>query len=124
MLAVADNQGIESTIVPMVASGFCSGLARTAGICGAVTGAVMALGLLEGRTSPEQTMDPIYDHVQQLMDRFQEKFGSLTCGELTGVHLGTPEGQQEFKEKNQIEKCGEYVAEAVRLVYELAGEDS
>lgn len=41
--ALAKSQGIESDLLPRVATAFCSGMARTCGTCGALTGAVMGI---------------------------------------------------------------------------------
>jgi len=116
LLAVAESQGIESDLLSKIATGFCSGMARTGGFCGALSGAIMAQGLLTGRSEPGASVDEHYARVQELIRQFEEKFGATNCQELTGVHLGTPEGQAAFREKNQIEQCLNYAAEAARLV--------
>lgn len=121
MLAVAEHEQIQSEILPRVASGFCSGMARTGGMCGAVSGGVMAIGLSLGRSVPSDAIDPCYQAVREFMARFSSRFEALNCLELTGVHLGTPEGQAEFKEKGQIKQCTEYVQEATRMVMEIVG---
>ena len=118
-MAVAEANGIESDLLPKIATGFCSGMARTGGICGALNGGIMSLGLLEGRREPGESVDEVYAKVQILIEKFEAKFGALTCRELTGVHLGTPEGQAEFREKNQIENCLNYAEETTRIVLDL-----
>ena len=119
LLAVAEHKDIHSELIPRIATGFCSGMARTGGMCGAVTGGVMAIGLLLGRNTPQEPVDRSYEAVRAFMQRFEARFGSLNCQELTGVHLGTPEGQAAFKAKNQIEQCIDYVGEAARMVVEI-----
>jgi len=96
-------------------------MARTGGMCGAVSGGVMAIGLSLGRSVPSDAIDPSYQAVREFMARFSSRFEALNCLELTGVHLGTPEGQAEFKEKGQIKQCTEYVQEATRMVMEIVG---
>ncbi len=91
---------------PRMASGFCSGVGRTGGMCGALSGAVMALGLLHGRDSGQASLETVYAMVQELTAEFQERFGALTCAELTGVDFRTAEGQQAFRERNlKLELC-------------------
>jgi C_GCAxxG_C_C family probable redox protein len=119
-LAVAESQGIESDLLPKIATGFCSGLARTGGLCGALGGAIMGLNLMTGRNDPGASTEENYALVNELIDQFIEKFGSTNCKELTGVHLGAPEGLTEFREKNQIEHCLNYAEEATRMVLSLA----
>lgn len=79
----------------------------------------MAIGLLLGRDTPEDSLDPCYQAVRLLLDEFSNRYGALNCLELTGVHLGTPEGQADFKEKGQIKMCTNYVGETARMVVEI-----
>jgi C_GCAxxG_C_C family probable redox protein len=88
-------------------------------MCGAFTGGVMALGLALGRHSPEESVDHTYEAVREFKQRFEARFGSINCQELTGVHLGTPEGQLAFKEKGQIKSCTDYVGYATQLVVDI-----
>jgi hypothetical protein len=80
----------------------------------------MALNLLTGRSEPGAPVDRNYELVQKLVSQFQDRFGSNNCQILTGVHLGTPEGQTAFREKNQIANCLNYAEEVTRRVLELA----
>ncbi|MFO7595208.1 MAG: C-GCAxxG-C-C family protein [Desulfocurvibacter africanus] len=93
-------QAAWSGFAPRMASGFCSGVARTGGMCGALSGAIMALGLLHGRDSGQESLEAVYAMVQELVNEFQERFGAVTCAELTGVDFRTAEGQQAFRERN------------------------
>ncbi len=122
-MAVAKSQSIEFDILPKIATGFCSGLARTGGICGALSGAIMGLNLMTGRSEPGAPVDENYALVNKLIDQFEEKFGSTNCKELTGVDLGTPEGQIEFREKNRFEQCLNYAEEATRMVLNLTDQE-
>lgn len=97
---------VRAGFVPRMASGFCSGVARTGGMCGALSGAIMALGLLHGRDSGQASLETVYAMVQELTAEFQERFGASTCAELTGVDFRTAEGQQAFRERNlKLELC-------------------
>ncbi len=78
----------------------------------------MAISLYMGRDLPTDRKDDCYATIRDFMKSFSTKFGDLNCEKLTGVHLGTPEGQILFKEKEQIKRCTEYVGEAVRIVLE------
>ncbi len=119
-MAVAESQGIQSEYLPQIATGFCSGFSRTGGTCGAVNGAVMALGLLRGRSQPGAPVDEIYQRVQILVHRFEVQFGANDCQTLTACHLGSPDGQEKYRITNQKEKCLDYVEEATRMILELS----
>ncbi|HSB65903.1 MAG TPA: C-GCAxxG-C-C family protein [Anaerolineales bacterium] len=119
LLAVAEHQHIQSEVIPRIASGFCGGLAHTGGMCGAVSGGIMAISLSLGRDIPDRRNDQCYKTVQEFMKRFADRFGEVNCQKLTGVLVGTLEGKAIFNEKGQIKLCTEYVGEAVRFVLEL-----
>ena len=119
-MAVAESQGIESDLFPKIATGFCSGLARTGGLCGALSGAILGLNLLTGRNEPNVSTEENYAMVEDLIEHFEEKFGSTNCRDLTGVDLGSPEGLAKFREKKQLENCLDYAEETTRMVSSLA----
>jgi C_GCAxxG_C_C family probable redox protein len=121
--AIAERQGIESDLVPGIATGLCAGMARRGGPCGAMTGAILALGMIYGRKTAEQPVQDTFDAVQEMMDQFVERFGSSNCTELLGVDLGTPEGQQAFKDQNLGERCSLYTGVATALVDEIANSE-
>ncbi len=50
LVALAKAQGVDSEILPRVATAFCSGMSRTYGTCGALTGAIMGVSLALGRS--------------------------------------------------------------------------
>ena len=120
LLAVAESQGIETDLLPKIATGFCSGLARTGGLCGALSGAIMGLNLMTGRNEPNASTEENYALVRNLIEQFEDKFGSTACRELTGVNLGSPNGIAEFREKNQLENCLNYAEVATGMVLSLA----
>jgi C_GCAxxG_C_C family probable redox protein len=123
LLAMAEQQGIQSDVIPKIATGFCSGFSRTGGLCGAVSGAVMGIGLALGRTEPGAQVDPAYTAVRSFLERFEAQFGARTCLALTGVHLGTPEGQAAFLENNIFPRCQEYAAQAALLAFQSIDEN-
>ena len=79
----------------------------------------MSISLALGRSTPADKSDPCYQSVRSFMGCFSAHFGSLNCLELTGFHLGTPEGHAAFLASDQIERCTEYVAESTRIVVEI-----
>jgi C_GCAxxG_C_C family probable redox protein len=122
LLAIMERKGLQSDIAPRIATGFCSGMARTGGTCGAVSGAIMGLSLESGRSSPEENIDKTYDKVKILLDNFEEKFGSTKCPDLIECDLNTEEGQLAYKENNRFVQCLEYTGEAAKMAMELIEE--
>ncbi len=122
LLAVAEHKHIHSDIIPRIATGFCGGLAYTGGTCGAVSGGIMAISLYQGRNQPTDSKERCYQTVREFLVQFTTEFGEVNCQKLTGVQLGTPEGQATFKEKGLIKQGTEYVGEAVKMVLDLMEE--
>ena len=116
--AVAESRGIKSDLIPRIATGFCSGLSRTGGICGAVSGGVLAINLACGRNDASQSLENNYQRVQTFLSAFEAKFGSTNCERLIGCRLDTPEGQQFFKANKLMEKCRMFTREAARMANE------
>jgi len=88
-----------------LASGFGAGIAYRGEMCGAVSGAIMALGLRYGyqevtdTTSKENMMKII----RKFLDLFEEQHGSVICSKLLNVDIGTPEGLA-YARENEIFK--------------------
>ena len=72
------NPGLSDDAVRM-ASGFGGGLGHAGCLCGALTGATMVLGMLQGRVSPRESREPVYASAREFHDRFREKFGATCC---------------------------------------------
>jgi C_GCAxxG_C_C family probable redox protein len=119
LLAVAQQAGIDSALIPQIATGFCSGVSRTKGMCGAVSGGIMALGIVLGRATPDLPPDRIYDRVRQFLSSFETRHGSLNCFELTGLDFLTAEGREQFKRAGLRDKCREFTGHAARRVAEI-----
>ena len=95
----APELGLSEKTALKIASAFGGGMVRQGEVCGAVTGALMTLGLKYGSTSPDNE-EEIREASQELMQRFKEKNGSLLCRELLGYHLIIPEELEAAKESD------------------------
>jgi C_GCAxxG_C_C family probable redox protein len=87
LLAIAESQGIQSDLIPRIATGFCSGISRSGGMCGAVSGAIMGINLVAGRNSPTESIEFSYTLTQKLINRFEKQFGSVNCCQLIAAIL-------------------------------------
>ena len=120
--AIAESQGIHSDLIPRIATGFCSGISCTGGMCGAVSGAIMGIGLAAGRNSPAELFEPTYTLVQMLIHAFEEQYGSANCRQLLGCDLATESGQNYFMENNLMESCLQYADGATSIALSLIAE--
>ena len=118
LLAVAEELGIENELIPSIASGFCSGMARTGGLCGAVAGGVMALGLVYGHQNKTQSSDKIYAIEKIFLKEFTDKFGSSNCEELVHSDFNTPQGQAYFNDNKLYLKCHQMIEVATDMALE------
>lgn len=119
--AVAESQNITNELIPRIATGLCSGIARTGGLCGAVGGAILAINMLCGRDDTTSTVESNYEVVRDFLRRFEAEFGNTNCYELIGCRLDTPDGQAFFKENNLWNDCLIYTREAGRLAIQSIG---
>jgi C_GCAxxG_C_C family probable redox protein len=81
-------------------------------MCGAVAGAVLALGIRD-YLAPDGKAGEVPENkkvLQQLIADFETEFGGLTCRGLTGHDMRTKEGYAKFKADPISEKCADYVA--------------
>lgn len=117
--AVAEHAGIQSTLIPKISTGFCGGISRTKGLCGAVSGGVMALGMILGRNSADMSVDDIYGKTQEFLCTFENQYGSSNCFDLTGCDFNLAVDIQRWKESGMANKCMEFTGAAARMVTEI-----
>lgn len=124
LLSVAESKNLHSDIIPRISTGFCGGISRTCGLCGAVSGAIMAISLFYGRRSPEEPMEQCYVPVRKMIGRFEQRFGSTNCRELTGLDLGTEEGRKKFFSDGWFDRCATFTEEAAGMALSIIEEKS
>ncbi len=121
--AIAKSEGIESSVLPRVATALCSGMSRTGGPCGALTGAVLGVGLVLGRSNASESVQPAYLATQRLVQAFEDRFGSRDCKTLLdGCDLNTPAGQARFKEQGLARRCEAYTCGAAEIAARVIAE--
>lgn len=122
VVSLAKAQGVESDLLPRLATAFCSGMARTCGTCGALTGAIMGISLALGRSKSGEPVQTAYAATQRLVGEFEKEFGHRDCHVLLGCDLGTAEGQTTFREKQLAQRCAEYTAKAAEIAARILSE--
>ena len=123
LIAVSDVLGIKADVIPKIATPFGGGIGRRGSICGAVSGAIMAIGLEYGRMGPSEDKEKAYELALRFYERFEKKFGSVLCHDLIECDLRTPEGRKKAKDlRVHEEKCCRFVAGAADIVTGLMKE--
>ena len=79
-------------------TGFGGGVARTGAVCGALAGAIAALGSKVGRVEPEDDAGKqlCYRLGQKVIERFRERVGSTDCKDIIGFVLADPGGAERY----------------------------
>ena len=122
MLAFADEIGLSEERAAALAKPMGAGMGRLRETCGAVSGAVLCLGLLY----PDMGKGEMYALVQEFAGRFKEENGSYNCGELlagAGIAAETspsPEARTAAYYKKR--PCAELVYSAARILQEMTEE--
>lgn len=94
-------------------------------VCGACTGALMALGLKYGQCEIEDLDSRLKtnDVTVKFLELFRKENGSYICKELLGCDLATPEGKEYAKEHNLFtDFCPHMIVSAVKIAEQLLEE--
>jgi C_GCAxxG_C_C family probable redox protein len=113
--------GMEKETCLKVASGFGGGMGRSGGVCGAITGVFMVIGLKYGSASAEDKDAKLqtYQLVANALESFRNRTGSVNCRDLLGFDLGTPEGQTRAKQPGSFDICAGIVRSAAEIVEKI-----
>ena len=116
---------VDSEIIPRIAYAFAGGIGNSGSVCGAVAGAVMAIGLKQERG---ETMEEGLRNLavaQEFRRRFEAEMETIYCRELTGADLSTKEGIEQFMSSDTPQTvCFPAVGVAYKLVVDLLKESS
>lgn len=115
VLALAEMQKIESSLVPGMATAFCGGIASTGGICGAITGAVMGISLALGRSAPDESREKVFAATKQLLSEFEQVFGFRNCSELKGLVRHGTNGTAKEGSGRSNSPCAAYTGTAAEI---------
>ena len=117
----SEQFGLDQLTALKISSGFPAGM-QMAGICGAVTGAYMVLGLKFADQDSVQSAGRarVYEAVAEFNRRFKKSHRTLDCKDLLGCNIMTPEGKTTAKEENLFTTvCPKFVAEATLILQDM-----
>lgn len=125
LLTMQEYYGVRrSRLIPKIATAFGGGIGRRGSLCGALTGAIMAIGLKHG-TSNAASKEKAYEIALKFYDQFVRECGSPFCRELIGYDLTNPEELEKLRKSNvREEKCSQFVKKAVEMLIDLEMERS
>jgi C_GCAxxG_C_C family probable redox protein len=91
-MALKTAYGLEHPMDPAAAIGLNGGVGWSGGMCGSLTGAALAVGILAERRIPDHARAKLVarELVAGALERFRVVHGSLDCRELIGYDLRAP----------------------------------
>ncbi len=120
--AILEHKGLYFDEAPQVASGFGAGITYSGQQCGAVSGAILAIGALVGKIQHDvkEHKYTTYRHSSEFLDRFTQEFGSIRCDDLTGIDMSDKEALKEANESGVfMETCPKFVARTDSILLEM-----
>jgi C_GCAxxG_C_C family probable redox protein len=94
-------------------------------VCGALTGAVLVVGLIHGRdqADDQRAKEAAHTKAGEFVQQFAKVNGAVRCRDLIGLDVCGEEGLQAYYARNlQAERCNGIVTNAVRTLLELLHE--
>lgn len=122
LAAFCEELGFKKDDALRIAMGFGGGMGHTGGMCGAVTGAYMVIGLKTNLINNDlpACKEKAYALVHEFDDRFKQRHPSALCGDLLGYDLRNPELMEAAKEAGVFAtKCPAFLREAVEILESL-----
>lgn len=120
--AFSEELGLEAELAKRIACGFGAGISCRGETCGAVSGAIMLIGLKYGNSQKEDqaAKSEIYALSQEFIRRFEALNGTVKCKELLGYDLSLPEGLDSVREQQLFDiVCPKFVGDSVKIIEEI-----
>jgi C_GCAxxG_C_C family probable redox protein len=119
LLALKEYLDTDSNLIPKIGTGIGAGVSLNGLLCGSISSVALAIGIKYGRTSPEESPQPIWEMVDKYVSEFRDKFGYVNCRQLTGLNLKTKEGLKEYFTRVHDYACVERLKFAVEKAVEI-----
>ncbi|MBE0537115.1 MAG: C_GCAxxG_C_C family protein [Phycisphaerae bacterium] len=117
LAAYGPSLGLTEREALKVAAGFGGGMGCSGGLCGAISGAFMVIGLKYGAADADKAAKvKTYEMVARAMRMFEKQAGSLNCRELLGFDMSTPEGRLRAREQGAFDVCTQFVRGAAEIL--------
>jgi C_GCAxxG_C_C family probable redox protein len=109
----------ENSSAFKLASAFGAGISYRGGMCGAVSGALMVIGLNYGYTdlTIDVSKETLCNISKEFIETFSKHNGSVLCNTLIGCEINTPEGLQNARQKDLFNKvCPKLIEDASEII--------
>ncbi len=120
------EQGLTEDQCLKIGCAFGGGMGLQQYTCGAVTGALMSIGLHFGRGLNDNISkkEDTYKKTVEFFKEFKKRHGSIVCKELLqGLNMTDPQDRKKIEELGLFQTvCAKYVQDAVEIIEQLIGE--
>jgi len=118
--AFAQDLELDEKTARKIACGFGGGISRTGNICGAVSGAIMVIGLKYGKEVPGDdggATEKTRALTRHFIQEFAQKHGSVNCTDILGYNLSVQAEYDEAAKANLFKtQCPACVRDAVEIL--------
>lgn len=116
----AEKNGLDINRALKISSAFGGGMGK-GDICGAVTGAYMALGLIYGNDLENSDRSILKQKLKEFDIEFEKTSSERRCESILGVNVGDTEKVREFAKKNPDFKavCPKLVINSIKIIESL-----
>ena len=116
-----EEYGLDKITALKLACGLGGGF-RSGEVCGAVSGAILVVGLKGGNSTAEdkELKANCYAKTEEFIKAFKKMHNTIICREILSVDISTEEGRKQAQDKNLFRtKCDEVVSSAVGILEDL-----
>ncbi len=115
-----EQYGLAPNMVERIGRPLGGGMGRMAKTCGAITAAVLILGLAKDHQDEAEARKVSFSHVQELFRRFEAKHGTTECKSLLGADMSTEAGLKKVQVEKLVSKvCPAFVKDAANILETL-----
>jgi C_GCAxxG_C_C family probable redox protein len=105
----------KNELVPKIAAGFGGGIGRCGSVCGALTGSIMAVGIMYApNEAGAEKRAKAYANARALYQQFEKQHGTVFCRNLIKYDLSNPQEAAKARQEKAFEKvCNQLIKDAV-----------
>lgn len=120
LAAYADEDALGEDAALRMGAALAGG-STVGGECGAIAAAYLVLGLRHGSPAPAfgdtERERELFDRIRALVAGFRQRHGAITCRELLGIDVFTPEGLAEGRRRGLFaRRCPGFIRDVIRAI--------
>ena len=115
----AEDLGLDGETANKIACGFGAGVSKTGNLCGAVSGAVLVIGLKhgKGRSGDDAATEKTRAVVREFIREFTARHGTVNCTDLPGYNLSIPDEYEKARRAGLFRgTCPVFVRDAAGIL--------